>query len=82
MKTRILPLVGALILILAVPGLSAQDYVGTPVKVSQEKVLLSGKVYLSHAVLERQTLYGIAKAYGVTVEDLYEANPTLRDTGL
>ena len=82
MKTRILPLVGALILILAAPGLSAQDYVGTPVKVSQEKVLLSGKVYLSHAVLERQTLYGIAKAYGVTVEDLYEANPTLRDTGL
>ncbi len=60
----------------------AQDYVPTPVTVSQEKVRLNGKVYLSHVVLERQTLYGISQAYGVSVEDIYEANPTLRDTGL
>ena len=48
----------------------------------KEKVKLNGKVYLSHVVLERQTLYGISKAYGVTEEDLYEANPSLRETGL
>ena len=60
----------------------AQEYVPTPVTVSKEKVKLNGKVYLSHVVLERQTLYGISKAYGVTEEDLYEANPSLRDTGL
>ena len=60
----------------------AQEYVPTPVTVSKEKVKLNGKVYLSHVVLERQTLYGISKAYGVTEEDLYEANPSLRETGL
>lgn len=60
----------------------AQGYVPTPVTVSKEKVKLNDKVYLSHVVLERQTLYGIAKAYGVSEEDLYEANPSLRETGL
>ena len=61
---------------------SAQEYVPTPVTVSKEKVKLNGKTYLSHVVLERQTLYGISKAYGVSEEDLYRANPTLRETGL
>ena len=60
----------------------AQEYVPTPVTVSKEKVKLNGKVYLSHVVLERQTLYGIAAAYGVKVDDIYEANPSLRETGL
>ena len=61
---------------------SAQEYVPTPVTVSKEKVKLNGKTYLSHVVLERQTLYGISKAYGVSEEDLYRANPSLRETGL
>ena len=60
----------------------AQEYVPTPVSVSKEKVKLNGKVYLSHVVLEKQTVYGITKAYGVSEEELYEANPTLRETGL
>ena len=64
----------------------AQDnnggYVPTPVTVSKEKVKLNGKIYLSHVVLERQTLFGIAKAYGVSVDEIYEANPPLRETGL
>ena len=60
----------------------AQEYVPTPVTVSKEKVKLNGKVYLSHVVMERQTLYGIATAYGVKVDDIYEANPSLRETGL
>ena len=81
MKTRILVLIGAALLA-AAPVLTAQDYVATPVQVSSEKVRLNGKIYLSHPVLERQTLYGIAKAYGVSVDDLYEANPNLREKGL
>ena len=81
MKNRIIALLWTLAA-LSAPGLSAQDYVATPVQVSQEKVRLNGKVYLSHAVKERQTLFGIAKAYGVTVDDLYEANPELRENGL
>lgn len=60
----------------------AQEYVATPVTVSKEKVKLNGKVYLSHVVLEKQTVYGITKAYGISEDELYEANPTLRETGL
>ena len=64
------------------PALYAQDYVPTPVTVSKEKVKLSGKLYYSHVVLEKQTLFSISKAYGVTVDDLYAANPSLIDKGL
>ena len=81
MKASILTLLAILCLAFS-PGASAQDYVPTPVTVSKEKVKLGGKVYLSHVVLERQTLFGIAKAYHVGVDDLYEANPSLRETGL
>ena len=62
--------------------IQAQQYVPVPVTISKEKVKLNGKVYLSHVVLERQTIFGICKAYGVTEEELYEANPSLRATGL
>ena len=72
----------ASLLVLCCGAALAQEYVPTPVTVSKEKVKLNGKVYLSHVVLERQTLYSISKAYGVSEEDLYEANPSLRETGL
>lgn len=62
--------------------INAQDYVNTPVTISKEKVRVEGKVYLSHIILERQTLYSIAKAYNVTVNEIYEANPTIKETGL
>ena len=74
-------LIGALLTLGGTAAL-AQEYVPTPVTVSKEKVKLNGKVYLSHVVLERQTLYGIATAYGVKVDEIYEANPSLRETGL
>jgi LysM repeat protein len=32
-----------------------------------------------NTVLPKETLYGIAKQYGVTVEDLNKINPTLRN---
>ncbi|EIA08884.1 peptidoglycan endopeptidase [Flavobacterium frigoris] len=35
-----------------------------------------------HSVLPKETLYGIAKQYGVTVEDLQKINPTLGKSGL
>ena len=70
------------VLVLSGTAAAAQEYVATPVTVSKEKVKLNGKVYLSHVVLERQTLFGISQAYGVSVDDIYEANPSLRETGL
>ena len=78
---RLITLLASLLLLGSAAAV-AQEYVSTPVTVSKEKVKLNGKIYLSHVVLERQTLFGIAKAYGVNVEELYEANPSLHQTGL
>ncbi|WP_367771731.1 LysM peptidoglycan-binding domain-containing protein [Flavobacterium sp. WC2421] len=36
----------------------------------------------THTVLSKETLYGIAKQYGVTVNDLYKSNPALEKSGL
>ena len=56
----------------------AQTYIPTPVTVSKDKVKGSdGKVYWSHVVLEKQTLFSIAKAYGVKTDDILKANPNL-----
>ena len=63
-------------------GVSAQDYVNTPVSISKEKVKINSKVCYSHVVLERQTLFSISKAYNVSVDDIYKFNPTLKETGL
>ncbi|WP_035670469.1 peptidoglycan endopeptidase [Flavobacterium sp. 83] len=35
-----------------------------------------------HEVLAKETLYGIAKQYGVTVKELNEANPSIETSGL
>ena len=56
---------------------TAQEYKQVPVTISKEKVKSNGKLYYSHVVLERQTLYSISKAYGVTLQEIYDANPTL-----
>jgi LysM repeat protein/ABC-type branched-subunit amino acid transport system substrate-binding protein len=57
----------------------AQDteYKATPVTISRDRVRKDGKLYYSHVVLERQTLFSIAKAYGVTLQEIYDSNPTL-----
>ena len=59
-----------------------QEYISTPVTVSKEKVRVNGKVCYSHIVREKQTLFSIAKAYDVTVDDIYSFNPSLKETGL
>lgn len=63
-------------------AVSAQDYVAPAVTISKEKIRMDGKVYYSHIVLEKQTLFSISRTYGVTVHQLYEANANLRETGL
>ena len=59
-----------------------QEYISTPVTVSKEKVRVNGALCYSHIVKEKQTLFSIAKAYDVTVDDIYRFNPTLKETGL
>ena len=64
------------------PWMQAQEYTPVPVTISKEKVKVDGKVYYSHIVLERQTLYSISKAYNVTIDQIYEANPSVKAEGL
>ena len=75
-------LLAAVLCLASRAGVQAQDYEPVPVKVSTEKVRLDGKVLYFHPVQERQTLYGIAKAYNVTIEEIYSVNPSLETTGL
>ena len=63
-------------------AIAQDDYVPTPVTVSKEKVKVGGRLCWSHVVLERQTPYSISKAYGVSVEDIYKYNPSVRTEGL
>ena len=59
----------------------AQAYDPVPVTLSKDKVKIGGKSYYSHIVLERQTLYSISRAYGVTIQEIVEMNPALSADG-
>ena len=73
----------AITLVAAAPHIGyAQEYVNTPVTVSQDKVKINGEVCYSHVVLERQTLFSISKAYNVSVDEIYRLNPSLKESGL
>lgn len=72
-------LAAAMLSAFALPaGAQDTEYKATPVTISRDKVRNNGKLYYSHVVLERQTLFSIAKVYGVTIQDIYDSNPTLK----
>ena len=82
-KNMVLTVLTAAVLSVWAPADSyAQEYISTPVSISKEKVRVGGKVCYSHIVLEKQTLFSIAKAYNVTIDEIYEFNPSLKETGL
>ena len=61
--------------------LSAQD--SPPVVTRSQTIqVVDGKEYFFHPVLQGQTIFSIARAYGVSQDVIYEANPELRDHGL
>jgi LysM repeat protein len=60
----------------------AQDYVAPPVSMSKDKVKIDGKVFYSHIVLEKQTLFSISKAYNVSIDEIYQYNPSVKESGL
>lgn len=64
------------------PAFAQGNYVATPVTISKEKVKVNGRLCYSHVVLERQTLFSISKAYGVSIEDIYKYNPDVKANGL
>ncbi len=76
-------LVLAAVLACAVPvSGNSQEYISTPVTISKEKIKVNGDICYSHIVREKQTLFSIAKAYEVTVDDIYSYNPALKESGL
>lgn len=85
MRTNILSAILCIVCLNISQAVIAQVYEQTPVTVSKEKVKGSdGKIYYSHVVLEKQTLFSIAKAYGVSVDNICNANPDydLKNAGL
>lgn len=64
--------------LLAAGHLEAQTiYRPSEVTVSKDVVTIDGKQYFSHVVRDRQTLYSIGKAYGVSSLDIIDTNPSL-----
>ena len=61
----------------SVNSLAQVEYVPAPVNISGETVKRGKSVFYAHVVRERQTLYSIARAYGVSVQDIIDANPKL-----
>ena len=49
----------------------------TPVKRSNNQITISGKDFYLHEVLKGQTLFGIAKEYQVSEEEIINVNPDL-----
>lgn len=43
---------------------------------------IKGKKYIIHRAEPKETLYSITRKYGVSLEDLYEYNPSLKENGL
>lgn len=62
-------------LCLAPLPLAAQAYKSAPVTLSKDKVTQNGKVYFVHTVQDHQTLFSISRAYGVTYQEIVDANP-------
>lgn len=64
------------------PETEGQDYTAPAVTISKEKVKVNGRTCYTHIVLEKQTLYSISKAYNVSIDEIYEYNPGLKENGL
>ncbi len=78
MKRNLTIILAALCLVLSCAQKAAgQEYTSPKVEVSTEKVRFNGKLFYSHVVQERQTLYSICKAYNVTLQEIYDSNPNL-----
>lgn len=74
-------LIIAFLLFPLVPAV-AQAFRPAPVDISSEKVRIRGEVFYVHLVVKDQTLYSIARRYGVTVADIEKYNPFLKEQGL
>lgn len=52
----------------------------TTIEISKNKVVVGGETYLLHIVKEKQTLFSIAKAYGISLTDVMKINNKISAT--
>ena len=79
MRLLLTVLLGLMLAAPAAVRADAQEFVATPVEISADKVNVKGTVYYLHKVLKGHTLYSISKAYGVDIDAIKAANPTLSE---
>ncbi len=75
MKNRLLFFVLLFMGILLTGKVMAQE----PIKRSTETTLIGGKEYYLHHVKSGQTLYGLSRAYNVTIEEIEMFNPEVKN---
>ncbi len=63
------------LIVLFFPGIVMVSLPQVPVERSNDKVIISGTIYYIHIVKKGETSYSIARAYGVTLDELYRNNP-------
>ena len=75
MKNRLLFLALIFLGVLLTGKAMAQE----PIKRSTETTMIGGKEYYLHHVKSGQTLYGLSRAYNVTIEEIEMFNPEVKD---
>jgi cell wall-associated NlpC family hydrolase len=67
-------------------GIKLKSVLLIPIKAKKNTVSTPATVILNpektHEVLAKETLYGIAKQYNITIKDLYKINPNIEKEGL
>jgi LysM repeat protein len=67
------------LLVLLFLPLGAQNTVPPQITISTEKVNIGGNIYLIHKVESGETIYSLCRAYKVESEELFKANPQLKE---
>lgn len=67
------------LLVLLFLPLVAQNTVPPQITISTEKVNIGGNIYLVHKVESGETIYSLCRAYKVESEELFKANPQLKE---
>ncbi len=71
-------LITTLLVLLFLP-LGAQNVEPPQITLSTEKVNIGGNIYLIHKVEQGETIYSLCRAYKVDSEELFKANPQLKE---
>jgi len=73
------------------PGLSAENFrIGTAIRIPKhsehknntENTVIVDKNYITHKVGGKETLHGLSKKYNISMQEIADANPEIKDSGL